>query len=89
MERRNVVVSGVVQGVGFRWSARAQALRLGVSGWVRNTPDGRVEAEVEGDADAVAAMVEWLRAGPAGASVSGVEVREREPLAEIGFEITR
>ncbi len=74
--RLRVIVDGRVQGVGFRWSAVDAARRLGVTGWVRNLPDGRVEAMVEGPAGAVDRMVEWLRAGPRGARVTSVQVAE-------------
>jgi acylphosphatase len=85
--RRRVRVSGVVQGVGFRWSTRAEAERLGVAGVVRNLPDGTVEAEVEGAPDAVERMLEWLAHGPAAATVTGCEVAELPPTGEAGFRI--
>jgi acylphosphatase len=62
MKADNVVVTGLVQGVGFRWSARRAAERIGVRGWVRNRADGSVELHVEGDEERVAAMLAWLRA---------------------------
>lgn len=86
--RRRVVVHGQVQGVGFRWNARTEATRLGVSGWVRNLPDGSVEAEIEGDRTSVDDMVEWLRRGPPFAEVSDVDVAEIDPTGSDGsFEI--
>lgn len=86
--RRRVVVHGQVQGVGFRWNARTEATRLGVSGWVRNLPDGSVEAEIEGDWPSVDDMVEWLRRGPPFAEVSDVDVAEIDPTGSDGsFEI--
>lgn len=86
--RRRVVVHGQVQGVGFRWNARTEATRLGVSGWVRNLPDGSVEAEIEGDRTSVDDMVEWLRRGPPFAEVSDVDVAEINPTGSDGsFEI--
>jgi acylphosphatase len=85
--RRRVIVHGGVQGVGFRYSARMQAERLGVAGWVRNRADGTVEAEVEGDAASVQAMLAWLAEGPPGALVQGTEVAEVEPAGERGFRI--
>lgn len=85
--RRRVVVSGVVQGVGFRWSTRAEADRLGVAGVVRNRPDGTVEAEVEGRADAVERMLEWLAQGPPGSRVTSCRVSELPPTGEAGFRI--
>lgn len=63
------LVTGRVQGVGFRWSAVQAAERIGVAGWVRNLPGGEVEALVAGDDDAVERMADWLRQGPPGARV--------------------
>ena len=84
---RNVVVSGRVQGVFFRDSARREALRLGVTGWVRNRRDGAVEAHVEGTADAVAQLVLWCREGPSSADVEDLRVTEVEPEGHEGFEV--
>ena len=69
-----VVVTGDVQGVGFRYSARSIAASLQLVGWVRNTPSGTVEARVQGPADAVAELVAWLGSGPRGARVQGTTV---------------
>ena len=86
--RRRVIVSGLVQGVAFRYSARDAARRIGVSGWVKNLPDGRVEALVEGEPVRVARMVEWLRQGPPSGRVDDVQIREEQPTGEFdGFEI--
>jgi acylphosphatase len=85
--RVRVVVSGRVQAVGFRWSCRAEAVARGVAGWVRNRPDGWVEAAFEGSGSMVDAMVEWCRRGPRGAAVSGVEVERQSPEGLHGFEI--
>jgi len=62
-----------VQGIGFRDALRGEALRLGVTGWVRNLADGRVESVVQGKPDDVAALVEWARRGPPAARVARVE----------------
>ena len=70
VEARHLIVSGRVQGVGFRWSVLSEALRLGAAGWVRNMPDGRVEALVQGDPETVAAVVSFVRSGPPGARVA-------------------
>lgn len=86
---RQVLVSGRVQGVGFRWAARARGAELGLAGWVRNLPDGRVEAWIEGEAGAVEAMLAWLRRGPTAARVTGVEAVPREPEGLLGFESRR
>jgi acylphosphatase len=64
MARAKVMISGDVQGVAFRARTREMALRLGVSGWVRNTPDGRVEAIFEGSTEDVQAIVQWCHTGP-------------------------
>jgi acylphosphatase len=72
MDVRRLVIRGVVQGVGFRYSMAAQARLLGVTGWVRNRRDGSVEAMVAGDAVQVAEMLAWSRIGPAGAAVDEV-----------------
>jgi len=85
--RRHLVVSGWVQGVGFRWSVSREARRLGVRGWVRNRSDGTVEAVAEGPEDAVAALVAWCRSGPGGAQVTGVDVTDEAPEGLSGFEI--
>jgi acylphosphatase len=85
--RVHVVVRGDVQGVGFRWYTREQAMAGSVAGWVRNLPGGEVEAVFEGDHDAVEDLVRWCRSGPRSASVSGVEVRDEEPRGEEGFRI--
>ncbi len=87
-KRVHLWISGVVQGVGFRAAARRQARSLGVSGWVRNLPDGRVELVAEGPAEAVDALVAWAHRGPMGAHVTEVQVREEPPAGETGpFEI--
>jgi len=84
---RNVSVSGRVQGVFFRaWTSR-QADALGVSGWVRNCPDGRVEAHLAGEEEAVTQMVKRLRRGPPSAVVAGIEVDDVDPQPDAGFEI--
>jgi len=73
---RHLRISGYVQGVGFRYSMAEEAERLGVTGWVRNRRDGTVEAVLDGDPDALEAIVAWARQGPRSAQVSGVEVVE-------------
>lgn len=87
MIRRRVVVSGHVQGVFFRETARRRSLALGVAGWIRNSPDGSVEAAFEGDAEAVERLVELCREGPRGARVDWVDVIAEEPEGLSGFEI--
>ena len=81
-------VSGRVQGVGFRWSARREAVLIGVAGWVRNLPDGRVEVFAQGPNDAVARFEAWLRSGPVGARVVDVSLHDAPPeTAMEGFAI--
>ena len=89
-ERRAYRITGRVQGVGFRWWTRQNALDLGLRGTVRNARDGSVEIEVEGDPEAVAAMEERLEAGPQSARVTGVEAEApgQDSLPE-GFRIVR
>lgn len=87
---RRYLVSGHVQGVGFRWFVRRTAQELGVTGWVRNRNDGRVEAEAAGEPDALAELERRLREGPPGAAVAAVaveEVPEAEPRER--FDIVR
>ena len=81
------MVSGVVQGVGFRWSARERATALGVAGYARNLVDGTVEVEAEGEATAVEDFLAWLSSGPPSATVSGVDVRVVEPTGSTAFDV--
>jgi acylphosphatase len=75
---KHLIIRGRVQGVGFRESMRREAARRGVGGWVRNRRDGSVEAVVDGDAAAVAAIIDWARRGPPGARVDDVQVADGE-----------
>jgi acylphosphatase len=86
-ERAHVFVSGRVQGVSFRDATRSQAEQLGLSGWVRNTQDGQVEAVFEGDADTVQQMVEWCRSGPSSADVEDLSVDNEQPENLSSFEV--
>jgi acylphosphatase len=85
--RRRVVVHGVVQGVGFRYSVGRRARSLGVRGWVRNRADGTVEAVFEGEQDAVDALVRFCEHGPRGARVTRLETSAEEPRGEAGFDV--
>lgn len=87
MYRERVIVSGAVQGVFFRDTCRAAALAQGVSGWVRNLPDGGVEAVFEGETGVVEQLVEWAHEGPPTARVEHVEVYGEEPEGLDGFEV--
>jgi acylphosphatase len=85
--RRHLWVSGRVQGVWYRGSCADRARALGVSGWARNLPDGRVEVVAEGDGEAVDQLVEWCREGPPHALVAEVEVRSEAPEGLNGFAV--
>ncbi len=89
MRRVHVFVTGRVQGVFFRAACAEQARALGISGWVRNASDGRVEAVFEGPGPGVEAMVRWCRHGPPHAHVDSVDVSEEAPAGETGFRISR
>ena len=86
--RKRVVVTGRVQGVWFRQSTQQEAIALGLSGWVRNHPDGSVEAVFEGPSMLVDAAVDWASHGPARAAVDQIAVTAEEPTGGCGFEIT-
>jgi len=87
MVRKRVVVSGLVQGVFFRDTCRRMAAVQGVAGWVRNRPDGTVEAVFEGEPAAVGRMVRWAGRGPSEAEVSGIDVYDEPPEQLSGFVI--
>jgi acylphosphatase len=84
----DLLVTGRVQGVSYRWYAAREATRLGLAGWIRNEPDGSVRAHAEGDDDAVDALVSWCREGPPAARVDGVAVTEVEPSGATSFDIS-
>ena len=87
MKTIHIVVTGMVQGVGFRYFTVRQAQDLGLCGWVRNLPDGRVEAVAQGhDAD-VGTLIDLLRTGPAASEVTDLKVEEIEHGAFIGFDV--
>lgn len=85
-----VLVSGRVQGVSFRYYAQQQAQLIGITGWVRNLPDGRVEAMIRGDAASTDRMLAWLTHGPESAVVESCHAEPAEPRdLPDGFHITR
>jgi acylphosphatase len=86
--RRHLWIAGRVQGVWFREGARAEAQALGVTGFVRNLPDGRVEAALEGPPAAVAAVEAWCRAGPPRARVTTVEAHDERPAGASTFAVS-
>jgi acylphosphatase len=79
----HIYVSGRVQGVNFRFYTRQEAVRLGVDGWVRNLMDGRVEAWIQGEEEAVAQMIAWCRHGPPSARVDDVQVEWETPRKDL------
>ena len=87
MKRAHVVVSGDVQGVGYRYTMRIVAREAGVSGWVRNRRDGTVEAEVEGTPEQVDEVLAWMAEGPPGSHVMNAAVTDAAPRGERGFEV--
>ena len=87
MIARQVTIRGIVQGVGFRWHTRIQALQLGVNGWIRNMPDGSVEAHIQGDSGAVEALLDWLSSGPPAARVIGVQQAQTGLIIAESFQV--
>ena len=86
----HVIISGDVQGVGYRYTMKIVAMEAGVVGWVRNRRDGRVEAEFEGDDAEVDEVLAWMAEGPPGSRVTAAQVTDaspRSPSAESGFEV--
>jgi acylphosphatase len=88
VERRRVVVYGFVQGVGFRFAVERAARSRGVAGWVRNRPDGAVEAVFEGEREDIEALVGFCHEGPRGAQVERVDVVSESPDGLAGFRVT-
>ena len=88
-EAVHVFVSGVVQGVFYRSWTKDTADELGLKGWVRNLPDGRVEAVFEGDTKAVGKMVKLCEKGPAHAKVESVQARKERVFGFEGFDVRR
>jgi acylphosphatase len=88
VQRRHIVIYGFVQGVGFRFGVERAARSRGVAGWVRNRPDGTVEAVFEGEPEDVEALVEFCRRGPRGAVVGRIEVEEESAQGLGGFRVS-
>ena len=86
-KRAHAVIRGRVQGVFFRGDMRERAQSLGVTGWVRNNPDGTVEAVLEGEDDRLDLLLSWCHRGPDGARVDDVDVDWAEPQGERGFAV--
>jgi acylphosphatase len=87
MVRRHLLIKGRVQGVWFRGACAEQARLLGVTGWARNLPDGRVEVVAEGDAEAVERLVRWCHQGPPAARVAAVEDHAEPPAGLSAFSV--
>jgi len=87
--RAKLIIKGIVQGVNFRYYTQREALKYGVSGWVRNLPDGSVAALFEGEEEDVEAIIQWCRHGPAGARVTELIAQPEEYRGEFqSFSIT-
>jgi acylphosphatase len=84
---RHVRVTGLVQGVFFRAWTQGQARELGISGWVRNCPDGSVEAHLSGEEQAVERMIQRMQSGPSNARVQELTVEDAEPISSGRFEV--
>lgn len=82
MKRAHLFISGRVQGVFYRSNTRKRALELGLTGWVKNLRDGRVEAVFEGEESRIQQIIDWCHAGPSHASVDKVEMNWEEPTGE-------
>ncbi|HEY6566963.1 MAG TPA: acylphosphatase [Actinomycetota bacterium] len=89
MRRVHVSVEGRVQGVFYRATCVELARELGLAGWIRNTLDGRVEAEFEGEPASIQAMLGWCREGPAHAYVTSIDITEEPPTGETTFRVAR
>ncbi len=87
--RVHLAISGLVQGVGFRYALQHEAETLDLTGWVRNCPDGSVECEAQGPTDAVTQLIRWAHEGPRFARVESVAVTEIAAVEENGFSIAR
>jgi len=88
MKRYHLYVSGIVQGVGFRWYSQKIGRKIGVYGWVKNLPDGRVEIVVEGEDEKVERFIKELKEGYLGENIRDIEKIEEEYKGEFkGFEI--
>jgi acylphosphatase len=83
-----VLISGRVQGVWFRANTKNKAEQLGLTGWVKNTSDGKVEAEFEGEEEIIIKMLEWCKGGSPSAKVTNIEINRKSPKNEYdNFEI--
>lgn len=87
-KRVHLIISGEVQGVSFRYYTKEHADNLGVKGYVRNLPEGKLGVVIEGEKDAVNKLVEWCKKGPSSANVNNIEIKEEKPTNEFKqFEV--
>lgn len=86
---KHIYISGHVQGVGFRYYTRKNAMELGITGWVKNLPDGRVEAVLQGPKEHVCSLITRIKKGPIYSSVSRVEVSEIQAGTFTTFDVLR
>jgi acylphosphatase len=89
MQTVSIIVTGKVQGVYYRQSTKEKAIELGITGIVKNLPDGSVFIQASGPAALINQLIAWCRQGPSRAEVTRVEVTTIEPLAFIGFTVLR
>ncbi len=83
IKRAKIIVHGTVQGVYFRDYAKAEALKLGLAGWVKNLKNGKsVETVIEGEYNEVVQMIKWLKKGSPGSVVTSIEIKEERPTGE-------
>ena len=85
LEQIHIVISGRVQGVGFRYATQREAMRQGLTGWVRNTPEGTVEVVAEGPTAVIEGFLAWCHRGPTLAKVAKVMLRHREEISSPEF----
>lgn len=87
--RARIIISGIVQGVFFRFNTMKKAREYGVNGWVKNRRDGKVEVLCEGNKDEIQRLLNWCRKGPEGAFVRNIEVLWEEYIGDLeSFQIT-
>ena len=90
MDELHLKISGQVQGVSFRYQTQIQAQKLGLTGWIKNAPDGIVELVAQGDKASLEGFIKWCKTGPEYASVSHIDQKWRESSEKfLNFEITR
>lgn len=85
----HLLISGKVQGVFYRASAREEAEKLSINGWVKNTRDGKVEVIASGSSESLSTFTEWCKKGPDGAHVTHVEISDSQEKTDKGFKIVR